>query len=101
MSKASSLHQAGKALNDIAARLYSKSEVASSIPARLRARVVNGLENMQKYSYIFAELEAATRKPGASDPAWRSQVDAIIYAPMDDNAAQRLIALIETVDAGE
>lgn len=86
-----------KAINQVAERI--KPKFGGDVKPQVRERVMNGLDNMRKYSNIFAQLEAATHQPGASEADWKAQIDAIIYAPMNDDAAQKLVALIELVDA--
>jgi hypothetical protein len=93
------IRKAAQALNQASARLIASRSFTETVGIYAMTRIVNSLDNMRQYPSIFTDLENATTKPGASNPDWRAQVDAIIYAPMDGNAAQRLIALIEMVDA--
>jgi hypothetical protein len=92
-------------LYDVASALIKAGQYVKCLPVfgsivstSAGQRISNALDNMRKYSTVFAQLEAATHKPNASDADWRKQVDAIIYAPMDDEAEQHLTALIESVD---
>lgn len=91
------LREYAAALNNAAANITPTFGKAVSPLAR--ERVMNALDNMRKYPLILSQLSDATQRPGASDADWRKQVDAILYSPMDDDAAQKLVALIELVDA--
>lgn len=91
------LREYATALNNAASQIAPTFGKAVSPVAR--ERVMNALDNMRKYPSILSQLSDATQRPGASDADWRKQVDAILYSPMDDDAAQKLVALIELVDA--
>lgn len=91
------LREYARALNNVAAHITP--EFGKAVSPVARDRVMNALDNMRKYPAIISQLEQATHHLGASDADWRAQVDAILYAPMDDDAAQKLVALIELVDA--